>query len=65
MRRKARDPIVVAIALFVLLMIVLFLYLASFAIDQYAKKRQAPPALWAPPGWVGPTTPPPSPHLNE
>jgi len=60
MKRKARDPIIVAIALFILLFVALFLYLASAAIDRRSAIKSAAPMPWAPPGWVGPTTPPPS-----
>lgn len=57
-RRKPGNPIVVAIILFALLLIALIMYLASAAIDRQSSRQAATP--WVPPGWVSPTSPPPS-----
>jgi hypothetical protein len=63
MNRKPRDPLIVAVALFSLLLLALFLYLASAAVDRQAARR-LDAAPWVPPGWVSPTSPPPASSLR-
>jgi len=63
MNRKPRDPIIVAAALFALLLLALILYLASAAVDRRAARRLKA-APWIPPGWVSPTSPPPAAPLR-
>ena len=56
MSRKPHDPLAVAILLFSLLFVTLLVFLASAAVRKKAGDRREP---FVPPGWVGPTSPPP------
>ena len=57
MSRKPRDPLSVAILLFSLLLVTLIVFLAAAAVRKKTRDRPIP---FVPPGWVGPTSPPPS-----
>lgn len=48
----------VALILFALLTVALILYLASAALERRAARKS--PMPWSPPGWTGPTSPPPA-----
>lgn len=56
MSRKPRDPVAVAILLVSLLVVTLLVFLASAAVRKQAGDKREP---FVPPGWVGPTSPPP------
>lgn len=56
--KAARNPAMVALILFALLTVALILYLASAALERRAARKS--PMPWSPPGWTGPTSPPPA-----
>ena len=58
MPRRAKDPLAVAVLLFSLLLVTLLLYLLGAVVREKTPKREPEPFI--PPGWVNPTSPPPS-----
>jgi len=57
MPKHARDPVAVAALLITLLLVALMLFLLTAVVR---KRTAARPAPFIPPGWVEPTSPPPS-----
>lgn len=62
MSRKPRDPVAVAVLLVSMLVATLIVFLASAAVRKKAGDRREP---FVPPGWVGPTSPPPGRQMPE
>lgn len=58
MAKNARDPASVAILLFSLLFVTLMLFLLAAVVRKKTLGRPTTPFI--PPGWVNPTSPPPS-----
>lgn len=58
MGKNARDPAFVAILLFSLLLVTLMLFLMTAVVRKKTAERA--PLSFIPPGWVGPSSPPPS-----
>jgi len=58
MKKSAKDPVSVAILLFSLLLMTVLLFLLTAVVRKRTPERAPKPFL--PPGWVAPTSPPPS-----
>ena len=58
MRRRPRNPAAVAVLIFSLLLVTLLLFLLTAAIRKRTPTRSTTP--FVPPGWVEPTSPPPT-----
>ncbi|MEK7545984.1 MAG: hypothetical protein AAB554_02800 [Patescibacteria group bacterium] len=62
MRKRARDPLTVAILIFSLLLVTLMLFLLTAVVRKKTPAAAPTPATtpFIPPGWVNPTSPPPT-----
>jgi len=57
MKKRAQNPLRVAVLLFILLLVTLMLFLTTAIVRKKAAEKAKP---FVPPGWTNPTYPPPT-----